>query len=408
MLSGWVGLGYYPDPNTMTGADITLARFFPNGSWEIVDCYAIDVGTPTPDVLLGGTDDLRDKKAVALSELQIFYFARKLVTPAKCDHNFLDESFVMIYAFSPSEELVYHGPNRFFTHMNWFVSPEEIQFVSSSLRTAIQILVALMMLVALIFLALVVRNRLHARIVYASFLFCSLICIGVLFGYLSVLVSTFDPNAFVCFLQFAFLSIGFIFVYGCILAKTWRIHRIFNGSLTPTDESVTNSMLLFYLTLVASVEVVIFMIWYTADPMDVFYHSPRPNMLVPSCQSATDGGLAAFLAVKMAMLLFGVYLSVVVRNVDTRYNESVSLSVSLYVTFATSVLCVPLGFVMRVYVNGALIVFAVGGIFVFTFTLVAQFVPKFLRIYSFDPQVQKSPSMSDLGRRARSLPAVSI
>jgi hypothetical protein len=44
----------------MKGGDIALCRIFDNGTVQVVDSYARDVGIPTPDVALGGTDDITD------------------------------------------------------------------------------------------------------------------------------------------------------------------------------------------------------------------------------------------------------------------------------------------------------------------------------------------------------------
>lgn len=60
---GWAGVGFWADPWTMKNADIHLCTMT-NGSWEILDAYALDVGPPTSDVTLpGGTYDLFDTSA---------------------------------------------------------------------------------------------------------------------------------------------------------------------------------------------------------------------------------------------------------------------------------------------------------------------------------------------------------
>jgi len=165
------------------------------------------------------------------------------------------------------------------------------------------------------------------------------------------------------------------------MAKTWRIHRIFNARKLRTM-SITNGTLLGYLAGVMLIESLMFGIWNGVDPLQLVYRQQaRSSILVSSCESASDAGMAVFIAFKVAFLCYGVYLCAAVKDVDDRFNESAGLSISLSVSFTVGLLCIPMGFLLRDFVNAILVVYAVGVIVPITLTLAAQFAPKFYHIY---------------------------
>jgi len=173
-------------------------------------------------------------------------------------------------------------------------------------------------------------------------------------------------------------------VYGAIMAKTWRIHRIFNGAATALEKvSIPNGTLLSYLAVVAVADYLIFAIWNGTTPMTLrsTISTGSSTTILSVCDSDNDVGLAVFLAFKALVLLYGCYLSVVVRNIDNRFNESIGLSMSIYVTFTIGIVVILLGFFLRHFPNAPLVVHAVGLIFPFSFTVCAQFIPKVYAIY---------------------------
>jgi len=176
---------------------------------------------------------------------------------------------------------------------------------------------------------------------------------------------------------------AFILVYGAIMAKTWRIHRIFNGAAAALEKvSIPNGTLLSYLAVVAVADYFIFALWNGITPMTLRSATASGSTsTIAVCESDNDIGLAIFLAFKALVLLYGCYLSVVVRNVDNRFNESIGLSMSIYVTFTIGLLVILLGFFLRHFPNAPLVVHAVGLVFPFSFTVCAQFIPKIFAVY---------------------------
>jgi len=217
-----------------------------------------------------------------------------------------------------------------------------------------------------------------------NFIFLHLILFGTLCAYASVLVATLTQTDSLCQLKFGLMSAAYIMVYGSIMAKTWRIHCIFNGASQVLEKvSITNTTLLLYLLVVACADFLIFALWNGLTPMTVrlVNSTGSESTMIAVCESDNSVGLAVYLAFKALVLLYGCYLSVVVRNVDDRFNESVSLATSIYVTFTIGVVVILLGFFLAHFPNAPLVLHAVGLVFPFTFTACAQFLPKFYVIY---------------------------
>jgi len=84
------------------------------------------------------------------------------------------------------------------------------------------------------------------------------------------------------------------------------------------------------------------------------------------------------------------------------FNESVSLATSIYVTFTIGSLVILLGFFLRHFPNAPLVIHAVGMVFPFTFTIYAQFLPKYYMIYGNQafPSASVATSRIDSGSGA--------
>jgi len=335
---------------------------------------------------LGGQDNILEKFMTVDYDTGIatITFRRAINTGDIYDHPFRVDQQV-IFAFHPTQTAyAYHGPLRSPNqYVDWFVQNPGPAQDTFSLRAVIQAILALAAAVVVFFYILLLINANDPRIRYASFIFLQIILVGTLCAYASVLVSTFNPTTTLCQLKFGLMSAAYVMVYGSIMAKTWRIHRIFNGASQVLEKvSITNATLLAYLFVVAFCDFLIFAIWNIVTPMTVqLVTSSGGTGQIPVCASENDTGLAVYLAFKALVLLYGCYLSVVVRGVDSRFNESVSLATSIYITFTIGVVVILLGFFLADFPNAPLVLHAVGLVFPFTFTIYAQFLPKYYMIY---------------------------
>ncbi len=98
----------------MKGADIVICRVV-NNQVDISDRYAEDVGIPTLDTDIGGTNDLYDKWGYedAARGFTVCGFSRNITVTDSRDHSLPNEDIKIIFAYHPTDDtLLYHGPTR--------------------------------------------------------------------------------------------------------------------------------------------------------------------------------------------------------------------------------------------------------------------------------------------------------
>ena len=116
-VTGWVGVGFEPDNNTMKHADIYIGHVITdaNGNQitEVFDRYAQDVGVPTPDADLGGVDNILWFAGNESNGITTIEFRRKLDTGDQWDKVIRPDKMKTIFAFNPlTDDFLYHGPTR--------------------------------------------------------------------------------------------------------------------------------------------------------------------------------------------------------------------------------------------------------------------------------------------------------
>lgn len=112
-ISNRVGVGFEPNLNTMKNADIYICRVIGNNTAECIDSFARDVGVPTPDTELGGTDDIIWVRGTEQNGITTIEFRRKIDTSDSYDKPITAQDMKLIFAFNPdTDEFLYHGPTR--------------------------------------------------------------------------------------------------------------------------------------------------------------------------------------------------------------------------------------------------------------------------------------------------------
>jgi len=153
---GWAGIGLSPiEKNTMKGADIYFCT-----SLGCQDSKALEVGVPTPDVVLeGGENSISNVVTVRKEGVLFAMFTRKLNTHDPQDAVITDQQ-VVIFAFNPETEAsVYHGPTRSSTVViNWlrdYLPPENVNL---GLAIGLPVGLVLLLLIVIIFLLTYLNN----------------------------------------------------------------------------------------------------------------------------------------------------------------------------------------------------------------------------------------------------------
>lgn len=427
-VKGWVGIGFNPNTGTMKGADCIYASITSVSplAFTIYDAYARDVGLPSNDATLGSVNDVFDTNAFieASTGIQVFRFKRKLITSdgsstsIKRDVNFVSGQKVeLMWAFHlESRAAVYHGQYygrhihidfmqrevtpapKIFTKIDQTVITED----SDVLRLALTVVAGVMMLFPLIVMALVIKNGKHPRIRAATFQFCVLIPFGCMVGYAAVIVATaLDKTDTTCSAFFWLTSVAWVLTFTPIIAKTWRVVKIFNTGSNLKKVLLPLLYLNAFIAFMLAIEMILLAVWQTTSPFRALYVQSSTNTFTDSVAAtettvttlyhtcALESGsssaeifLYIWIFLKIFCLLAAAYLSFAMRNVNNPlFNESSGMAQSIYVTLVLSFLCIILGFSFKGFKNVDLIVKAVAIFFSFTFTLISQFIPKIKDIY---------------------------
>merc|ERR1711879_899375 len=124
--------------------------------------------------------------------------------------------------------------------------------------------------------------------------------------------------------------------------------------------------------------------------------------------TGTPGGLIFFfilVAYGFVVLLLGIFLSVVTRNVPSAFNESKLLAISMYNLGFLSVVIIPVFLVVQPYNPFiAWILRTVAILYAFAATMVLQFVPPIAGIIIFDRLKDTHPLASKMLVSSNNLP----
>ena len=220
--------------------------------------------------------------------------------------------------------------------------------LTSAILYSAHAIFALGWLVTAGFIVVTVRYRNHALLRSASppFMLVSLAGVLLLFGAIFALVSS--PSSASCIAFSWLIQLGFTITFTPLFAKAYRIYRIF-GRRKLRVVKISNRRLLAAVAVTILLDVVYLSIWHSVAPPSVTTTTQlttsatgvvQPNDY-PQC--AWDGSSAGFMgvecAIKVVSLCVGVMLAFSTRQVTDRFNDSKSISLSIYnLVFALGVI----------------------------------------------------------------------
>jgi gamma-aminobutyric acid type B receptor len=192
-------------------------------------------------------------------------------------------------------------------------------------------------------------------------------------------------------------GIGYLLVYGTILAKMWRVYQIFHNPKPKQGLLKTWHML----CIVATIAGIGVLLLSTKTIVQVFYHPVLvPNSEDPDgttgkdilekhyvwrCYSSESHLLISdiIIFIYLSLLQFvGIILAFQTRKVKiTALNDSKSVTALIYISSIVLVVIVLITFILRSHINISAAVFAGGIIVLATFFLVLVFIPKVVNLY---------------------------
>lgn len=174
-----------------------------------------------------------------------------------------------------------------------------------------------------------------------------------------------------------------------MLAKTYRIFKIFNN-IRVTSLVIRDTDLLLFSGLVLLGEVILLSIYTFVSPFPepVVIQSKSDSLLqfvecrCPS-SSIQVGLLISLIAYNALLVVAGVVIAYLTRNVDSAFNESQYIAITMYIYLLAGIILIPLYYTAgdsRSSIDREFVLRCLGITLSMYFTLVALFVPKIIAV----------------------------
>ena len=283
------------------------------------------------------------------------------------------------------------------------IIPEAISFNDIG-AVIIAIVVMALMVVCLVLIGMIWYFKEKPPIKKSSPLFCTLILSGVILSLGSTISRTLYPTRFTCVLTYWLFFIGFSLILGSIFAKTYRIFRIFSNARLSTSVIQDKDLLLFSggIFLVFSTCLIVASIASTDVPAIVASRTdPLLTFLVCNSKYSSTVNICLLLsfACIFVLLLLLAIIAYLTRNVDSAFNESIYIAITVYSYVALFIIVVPLYIVSADYKSSERSRYfesAIAVILAMLVTLAALFIPKFYIIYKEIAQTMNRSPISSI------------
>lgn len=269
--------------------------------------------------------------------------------------------------------------------------------------------VALLLIAALLFVR---RNRAAPIIKRSQPELLELVIVGGFFTIGAAVAYAGRPTHLLCGVRPVLISFGFTTIFGSLVAKSLRVYRVFmqkamKRTTVPLRASI-KVLMIFYLT-----DVLIFVAWFAADfpsPTTLTELAEEYPVLVDrvACRS-TSFIFSALLMFWKAILLFaGLYLSFLIRNVSTDFQESIWIFSSAVVVLLACLVIMPLAYLVDLSAP-AFYVFLAGTLILCTAIVVGLMIgPKLQRLKESDTSIESGSSNRSAHRKSANQSFVSM
>merc|ERR1712137_33115 len=252
-----------------------------------------------------------------------------------------------------------------------------ILFICYGVVTGILIfLTCFLIVLVIVFGYCVKRVRMRA----ASPFFLLVVCFSCIVGFISTFAWYGKAHPVACGFQPWLLGLSLVSMISALCAKSFRIWRIFR---IPMSQVLISNLELCVLWLILLIPALIILILWTiiSTPTAEMREIDGDDHYVCSTGGFTGapGGIIFFFILvgyEAVVLLFGLFLSFVTRNVPSMFNESRLLAICIFHITFLAVVAIPVVIVlMELSLFAAWIIRTTAVLYVFSSTLVLQFGP---------------------------------
>lgn len=234
--------------------------------------------------------------------------------------------------------------------------------------------------------------------------FSQLILIGIDLCLISQIFWGVTQSGFTCFVKIWLLAIGFGLIMGNLLAKTYRIFKIFNNPSVTATVMKDIDLLKFSIVILA-IEIALLCVYcfVSGTPKPIFIQSTSDSLLLIIQCSVPSGFIQTFGTITLLvfnglLILCGVVIAYVSRHVESSFNESKYIAITVYIYLLVVIILLPLYYTAGdsgSSVNRQYILRNISVLAAMYFTLVALFVPKIMNIYRSRKAAERRRRLSE-------------
>ena len=224
------------------------------------------------------------------------------------------------------------------------------------------------------------------RLRASSPLIMAISLVGIVCMYVSVLLLVLTPSAATCSGLGWMGQIGYTLTFAPLLAKAYRIYRIF-GRKRLRVIRITDRHLLLFVAAMLTVDALLLVLSFLLNgkgamqPVSstVTLSSDMRQHVYTDCQPAAGAASVVFTIeaiIKSGMLVGGVLLAFATRGVADEFNESRSIALAVYNLVLVLLLIVPILVVVNAVGDAFVILLLFLIAWIATFTLGVLFIPK--------------------------------
>jgi ABC-type branched-subunit amino acid transport system substrate-binding protein/uncharacterized membrane protein YgcG len=270
--------------------------------------------------------------------------------------NVQNGQLITIGSFSNETGLAFNGQQVIWpdgtTNVPLDRDPRTVTWLSwqSGAGIALGVVAALGMAFCVFVLIVIYWQRNSPVIMSSTWEFLIVMIVGAMVGFGSVFIWVGMPSAARCALRVWFTPMAFILIVSPLLAKTWRLHRIFSLRDLKTNP-IPLSRLVMMVIIMILIQIIICVFWISLGTVRTRLNDAQddPKLAYLVCDSNRTNSIAQYTTYGYLGLLVLVccYLAFRVRKLPKDFNESRWIAVAIYNILIFVVLLMILGWALR-------------------------------------------------------------
>jgi gamma-aminobutyric acid type B receptor len=160
-----------------------------------------------------------------------------------------------------------------------------------------------------------------------------------------------EPSMLICGLRPISISISFTLIFGSLFVKSLRVYRVFMQKKTMKKVKVTSVEMFKVLAIFLTIDVILLVVWLATD-----YPTPthtlttiqeRIHVDMFTCKSSNFLFSALVIFWKALVLFAGLYITFLIRNVPSDFQESIWIFASAIVVLMGGIIILPLAYLVE-------------------------------------------------------------